>query len=363
MTAYTLLTPGDPAPRVMQRNSSGERYNLDLAAGRTLVLCFFRCATTPHAAAVLAAVTKRRDLFNDVQAAFFGITTDREDETRKRLATILPGYRFFWDYDNRVAQAYGVAPMDGSEGIYLGKWVIINSMMRITAVIPFRKDQGDIAEAMDHVAGNPPAGRVAGMDVHAPVIVLDNVFDRETCRQLIAGYDAEDRDLSGVMREIDGRTRLVLDDMHKRRRDYLLTDENERKAVTTLIRRRIVPEIAKIHQFTATRIERYLVACYAAEDEAHFRPHRDNTTKGTAHRRFAVSINLSDDFDGGEIVFPEYGSRGFKPSAGSAVVFSCSLLHAVTQVTRGRRYAFLPFLYDDAAAQVREQNLQFLDTP
>ena len=119
-------------------------------------------------------------------------------------------------------------------------------------------------------------------------------------------------------------------------------------------------QIQRIHQFNVTRMERYLVACYAAEDEAHFRPHRDNTTKGTAHRRFAVSINLSADFDGGEICFPEYGMRSYKPAPGAAVIFSCSLLHAVTKVTRGRRYAFLPFLYDEAAAQVREQNLQYV---
>jgi len=347
----------------MQRNSSGERYHLDLAAGRSLVLCFFRASATPHAGAVLEAVKQRRDLFDDSHAAFFGVTNDREDEAQNRLATIVPGYRFFWDYDNLIARAYGVAPLDGSEGIYFGKWVIINPMMRVTAVIPFRQDRADIAEALDHVARILPAGRIAGMDTHAPVIVLDNVFDPDTCRQLIAGYEAADRDLSGVMREIEGRTRLVLDDAQKRRRDYLLTDETERKTITAHIRRRIVPEIAKIHQFAATRIERYLVACYAAEDEAHFRPHRDNTTKGTAHRRFAVSINLNEDFDGGEVVFPEYGPRGFRPAAGGAVVFSCSLLHAVTQVTRGRRYAFLPFLYDDAAAQVREQNKQFVEQP
>jgi hypothetical protein len=29
-------------------------------------------------------------------------------------------------------------------------------------------------------------------------------------------------------------------------------------------------------------------------------------------------------------------------------------------VTRGRRYAFLPFLYDEEAARVREQNNKFL---
>jgi predicted 2-oxoglutarate/Fe(II)-dependent dioxygenase YbiX len=107
-------------------------------------------------------------------------------------------------------------------------------------------------------------------------------------------------------------------------------------------------------------MERYIVSCYAAEDAAHFRAHRDNTTKGTAHRRFAVSINLNDDFDGGEVSFPEYGPRSFKPPPGGAVVFSCSLLHAVSQVTRGRRFAFLPFLYDEEAAKLREQNNQFL---
>jgi peroxiredoxin/predicted 2-oxoglutarate/Fe(II)-dependent dioxygenase YbiX len=363
MPTYALLTPGDPAPSVMQRNSSNDRYNLDLAAGRTLVLCFFASSTTPHAAAVLAAVKKRRDLFDDVHAAFFGVTHDRDDEAKRRVDTIMPGYRFFWDHDDLIARAYGVAPAEGEDGLYLNRWVIINPMMRITAVIPFRQDQTDIAQALDHIARLPRAGRVAGLDVQAPVIVLDNIFDPDTCRRLIASYDAADRDLSGVMREIGGRTRLVLDDNHKRRRDHMIEDENERKFVTALIRRRIVPQIEKIHQFHATRIERYLVACYAAEDAAHFRPHRDNTTKGTAHRRFAVSINLSDDFDGGEIQFPEYGSRGFRALAGGAVVFSCSLLHAVTQVTRGRRYAFLPFLYDDAAAAIREQNKQFLDTP
>ena len=108
-------------------------------------------------------------------------------------------------------------------------------------------------------------------------------------------------------------------------------------------------------------MERYIVGCYTAEDGGHFRPHRDNVTKGTAHRRFAVTINLNDDFDGGELCFPEYGPRSFKPPVGGAVVFGCALLHAVTQVTRGRRYAFLPFLYDDAAAKIREANNPFLD--
>ena len=361
MPSYVLLQPGDPAPRFTQRSSSNERYVLDVTAGRTLVLCFFPTSADAHVLALLNAVRRRPDLFNDEHAAFFGVTADPRDESEKRLETITPGYRFFWDFDRAVARAYGAAPAKEEPGPYLGRWVIMDPTMRITAIIPFRKDRRDITEALAHVAAAAPAGRIAGMDVHAPVIVLDNVFDPDLCRHLIQSYDADPREISGVMREIEGRTRHVLDDRHKRRRDYLLESDEDRLRVTRAIRRRIAPEIEKVHQYKATRIERYLVACYAAEDDAHFRPHRDNTTKGTAHRRFAVSINLNDDFDGGEVQFPEYGPRGFRPSAGGAVVFSCSLLHAVTKVKRGRRYAFLPFLYDDAAAELRERNKDNVD--
>jgi predicted 2-oxoglutarate/Fe(II)-dependent dioxygenase YbiX len=143
-------------------------------------------------------------------------------------------------------------------------------------------------------------------------------------------------------------------------RTYIIEDQGLIKQTQARILRRVVPEILKVHQFKATRMERYIVSCYSAEDGGHFRAHRDNTTKETAHRRFAVSINLNEEFEGGELGFPEYGPRAFKPPPGGAVVFSCSLLHAVSRVTRGRRFAFLPFLYDDAAAKIREANNQFL---
>src|SRR6201999_1380644 len=118
------------------------------------------------------------------------------------------------------------------------------------------------------------------------------------------------------------------------------------------------PAILKVHQFKATRMERYIVSCYAAEDGGHFRPHRDNTTKGTAHRRFAVTINLNaEDYDGGDLRFPEYGEGRYRAPTGGAVVFACSVLHEACPVTRGRRYAFLPFLFDAAGETLRLANL------
>ena len=188
------------------------------------------------------------------------------------------------------------------------------------------------------------------------MLVLPNVFEPEFCQHLIGLYEAHGGEQSGFMREVDGKTVGVHDQKHKVRKDYTIEDQTLMAQTQARILRRIVPEIEKVHCFRVTRMERYLVGCYAAEDGGHFGAHRDNTTAGTAHRRFAVSINLNAEFEGGEVSFPEYGPRSFKPPPGGAVVFSCSLLHAVSRVTAGRRYAFLPFLYDDAAAKIREAN-------
>jgi predicted 2-oxoglutarate/Fe(II)-dependent dioxygenase YbiX len=163
------------------------------------------------------------------------------------------------------------------------------------------------------------------------------------------------------MRDVDGMTKLLLDYSHKRRDDYHIKDLDLQAALRLRVQRRLVPEIAKAFQFHVTRMERYIVSCYDAETSGHFRPHRDNTTKGTAHRRFAVTINLNaEDYEGGDLRFPEYGPRSYRAPTGGAVVFACSLLHEALPVTKGKRYAFLPFLYDDAAAKLREDNLKFL---
>jgi len=159
------------------------------------------------------------------------------------------------------------------------------------------------------------------------------------------------------MREIDGNTVAVLDHGFKRRTDHQVADETVRAALRERIQRRVAPAIEQACQLRVTRMERYLVACYAATQGGHFRAHRDNTTKGTAHRRFAVTINLNaGELEGGELGFPEFCPQLYRAPTEGAVVFSCSLLHEARPVTAGRRYAFLPFLYDEAAARIRVAN-------
>ncbi|MBN9023438.1 MAG: 2OG-Fe(II) oxygenase [Rhizobiales bacterium] len=358
--AYRRLEVGDPAPWFTQRTGGNARFVMDVVAGRYIVLGFHGSAADPAGRAAIEAVVANRHLFDDAKAAFFGVTIDPGDEAAGRVADMIPGIRFFLDFDLTISRLYGAAPADAAAGDgelpFRRFFVVLDPTLRIRALFPF-----DAMERLfGFIAGLPAADHYAGIALQAPILFLPNVFEPEFCRHLVDLYERHGGAESGFMREVDGKTVAIQDRSHKQRRDYNIEDDEVIAATRARIRRRVAPEIQKVHQFAVTRMERYIVCCYDAEEGGHFRAHRDNTTKGTAHRRFAVSINLNDDFDGGEVSFPEYGPRSFKPPPGGAVVFSCSLLHAVSRVTRGRRYAFLPFLYDDAAAKIREANNQFL---
>jgi predicted 2-oxoglutarate/Fe(II)-dependent dioxygenase YbiX len=191
----------------------------------------------------------------------------------------------------------------------------------------------------------------------APILTLAHVFEPELCAHLIACFEQDGGKDTGFMQDQGGRSVENFDAQWKRRRDLHLTDCHLIANLRARIGRRVCPEIKKAFQMRPTRIERDLVACYDAKTGGHFGPHRDDTGIAIAHRRFAVSINLNADFEGGEISFPEYSPQTFKAAPGTAVVFSASILHQVS-VTRGRRYVFLTFLFDEEAERLRQANLQ-----
>lgn len=362
MPRYALLAAGDAAPTFHQRSAANPRYAFDTAAGRYIVLCLLGSASDASGSRAASAALAE-GAFDDDHACCFVVSNDPADEVQGRLANRIPGFRVIWDHDLTVARAYGMAPLAPDTGPLRPRWVIVDPALRVIEVIPFASDGSDRARLAGHLSALPPVGRHTGIALQAPILYLPRVFEPELCRRLIDLYNTEGGALSGFMREVGGRTVGLNDPRHKARRDCLIQDPALIAQVQDRFRRRVVPEIAKAHQFHATRMERYLIGCYTAADGGHFAAHRDNTTSGTAHRRFAVSVNLNDDFAGGEVSFPEYGPQGFKAPPGGAVVFSCSLLHRVDRVTAGARYAFLPFLYDDAAARLRDANRHLVGTP
>ena len=189
----------------------------------------------------------------------------------------------------------------------------------------------------------------------APILLIPDVLPPDFCKKLIQTWESEGNQDSGFMVDKDGKTVGQYDYSAKIRRDHFINNASPLHAeARNWVVRRIVREVYKAFSFEATRLEDMKIACYDAARGGYFRPHRDNTTGATAHRRFAVSMLLNDEYEGGFLRFPEYGPHTYRPPAGGAVVFGCSLLHEATDVTAGRRFVLLTFLYGEKEAKVRE---------
>jgi predicted 2-oxoglutarate/Fe(II)-dependent dioxygenase YbiX len=186
----------------------------------------------------------------------------------------------------------------------------------------------------------------------APVLTVPNVLSPADCRALIARWHKKGHEAGSVTSMVDGKMVERQYEGVKKRRDHLLSDPAVRKPLMAMVARRLGPEVNKAFCFGSFRFDRVLIACYDCDRGDYFRAHRDNTTPATAGRRFALTLNLnSDEYEGGELMFPEYGDDRYKPPTGAAVVFACSLLHEALPVTRGQRFALLSFLLDPADAK------------
>lgn len=351
-----MLVPGQIAPWFHAPALDGNpRYAFNTAAGRWIVMLLLGSGGHQATKGALDVLAANRDLFDDDRASFFGVTIDPDDAGSGRIAQALPGIRWFLDYDCGISTAYRAIRKDDGAATYAPHWLLLDPMLRVRSRAALGEGGRIMAELRRTVATAPEVST-------APVLVVPGVFPPDLCRRLIGLYEANGGEESGFMREVDGVTTALHDHSHKRRADYTIADErlvDELKARLSLV---LAPMIRRAFQFDPTRIERFIVACYDADRGGHFRAHRDNTTAGTAHRKFACTINLNADaYEGGDLSFPEFGKRTYRAPTGGAVVFSCSLLHEARAVTKGLRYAFLPFLYDDADARLRERNLARVD--
>jgi predicted 2-oxoglutarate/Fe(II)-dependent dioxygenase YbiX len=181
----------------------------------------------------------------------------------------------------------------------------------------------------------------------APVLYVPDVLDEPAREALIRVWEEQGHVETGVERSAAGRREDALAPTAKRRQDHTVTDPELLRDITTTVGRRVMPELRKAFAYRATRFEGFKIACYDAESGGFFTAHRDNLSPATAHRRFALTLNLNDGYEGGHLRFPEYGPMRYRPAAGEALLFSCAHLHEVLPVTSGRRFVLLSFLFGD----------------
>jgi predicted 2-oxoglutarate/Fe(II)-dependent dioxygenase YbiX len=240
-----------------------------------------------------------------------------------------------------LAQGGGVSFGQSGMGLRL-RVVVLDANQRVAGTFDSRPLLA-AAEAVGNLANSVRSDHGADQVIRtpaAPVLVLPRVFEREFCTQVIRLWEKGDHKDSGVSSRYGNVGMLDL----KRTEDYMVTEPMMQKAISDRLAYRIGPELVKVFAYDREfTFDAHVVLSYSDAGKHFFGAHRDNGAPTTADRSFAVSLNLNDDFDGGELVFPEYSGVKVSPPAGGAAVFSCSVLHEALPVTRGRRFVLTTF--------------------
>ena len=339
---------GDPVPWFSAASIAGAPIDLHVEAGRWVVLAFLGALHEARAISELGALLSQAALFSPDHLVFYGVLTAPPPNLAELSQLISPAVNFIADYEGSLSALYGArgAP----------RTVVVDPMLRAVADIGWDHEAGHAALISTVLRGLPAIDESAGVPLSAPVLTIPRILDFSLCDLLIALYDKIGGDDSGFLLDHDGKTETIIDHRLKRRQDMVIAVPELRQTIKDRVVTRLLPEIARYFQFEATRMDRCLVSCYDSALGGHFFRHRDNVNAGAQHRRFAVTINLNGDYDGCDLMFPEFGRRTYRAPIGGAIVFSCGALHEVTPITRGRRYAFIPFLYGEEDAALRHDN-------
>lgn len=175
----------------------------------------------------------------------------------------------------------------------------------------------------------------------APVLLLPRVLPADFCARLIARWEASNQE----GKVSSGGADNFYSPERKKNREHVVSDPELARLIAHYVSRRIGPELAKVFVYNEPyRFESFIVLGYSDERQDFFGRHRDRYLPDHP-RRFAMSLNLNDDYEGGQLCFPEYSNDLYRPPVGGACVFSCSLLHEALPVTRGRRFTMTTFFH------------------
>ena len=338
---------GDRAPDFMLPNPDGKFGRFyDRFKGNQVVLFFYPSSRDAAALRELLGFVERGEAFARAGARVVAVTRDAAEANRRLVDERGVDFTLFSDPEGAITRGYGV---DGFATL------VLDRNQRVLVALSDAPGDGHAARALAHLQTATPVTAPPGIvSAQAPVLLIPDVFDAALCERLIGDW-RNDHAEGGVRKRgsgtVDPATRAV-DYGIKKRLDHNPSDVVNRELIG-YVERRIAPEVFKAFNFATTIIEAFCVGAYDAKRGDYFHAHRDNMTRQTANRRFAITLNLNDDYEGGGLMFPEYGDQVYSTETGGAIVFSCSLLHQAPPVTRGRRYVALSFLIDQDGGRRR----------
>jgi prolyl 4-hydroxylase len=149
----------------------------------------------------------------------------------------------------------------------------------------------------------------------------------------------------------DNENQSILHSHSGKNRNHLYPNKELEMEIDNKLSRSLFPEIKKVFYFDVNYRELYKICSYKSETKGRFHPHRD-TPEPYQHRRYAMSLFLNDDYEGGEFELIEYGLK-IKPQANSAIVFPGISTHKVNEVTKGSRQVIISFFCSELEGKTK----------
>ena len=337
--AQRAFSVGDLIPGIVILSCDGDRVDLGARELAGVVHVLAVAAPADVAAIQQGLSTARREL--DAMQAITAMIASRDAE---RPAGDWPIQLV--DPEGALARGFQVS---GSA------LLVIDPVRRLAANVPW--DDGAIDTLLTACRAIDQRTRPDTVEMQAPVLVIPQVFEPAFCARLIDYWVENEKQENMVSSARTAAGERRADTTLKRRVDAVINDLEVTKEIAQRLGSRVGPMIWKGFRTVANGFETFRIGCYTAEDRSFFGRHWDNTTPGTAHRKLAMVVNLNaDDYEGGGLMFPEFGHQRFRAPTGAAVIFSCALLHEALPVTAGRRYGLFGFFHDEAGAkQLKER--------
>ena len=193
-----------------------------------------------------------------------------------------------------------------------------------------------------HFVANEPQCVYQDMEVPPGILIKDlgSQYDWRTLANALV-HTADDREAR--VKDASGKTKTS-----QWRVTDIVEQGEQSSAVTELVRRVYRDEAEPFYKRTLKTLETPHILRYRVD--SYYRPHADSDQLNPDTQRWekihdrdlSLLIYLDDDYDGGELAFPNFDFR-LRPHAGMLVIFpsDCRYLHGAMPVTRGVRHAIV----------------------
>jgi peroxiredoxin len=350
--------PGEFAFPVSLMDEEGRQFGIndDHISGVHVILVFVMDFEDPGAIAELTAYVEKAALLKALRCRIV-LVSGTSDASRNRAHREKLGAPFpvLGDANGGVFAAFGLETAGANRSPVALRSVMVTPLRQIRCIWD-RGAMTNHAEAAETILTQARlADELSWSAPHPPVLMVPQVLSPEDCELLIKQFESSGDLIINRQQAAAANKEYKLpiyEHGRQDRVDHVIVDKQVLSLLDKRLNERVIPAIKHAFAFDVTRREGLHIARYVGARGGNQMGHRDNKL-AMFYRRFALSLNLNDDYKGGEIVFREYSNRGYRCPPGTAMVFSSALLHEVQETTEGVRYTLISHFFNDATAQDR----------